>query len=90
MIPLSLQRRVEALLQEHLDKMELASSREGECLRESKSVEGSEYLNSNEDQNQWHDASVMEKILQRRSLRMLNLQRSWKVSFLILPHYSRI
>ncbi|CAA6658489.1 unnamed protein product [Spirodela intermedia] len=79
-IPLSLQRRVEALLQEHLDRMELASVRENNSLLDSSAVKDAEDLNLMENREPGNDASVMEKILQRRSWRLLNLQRSWQES----------
>lgn len=88
MIPLSLQRRVEALLQEHLDRMELASVREDDSLLDSSALKGAEDLNLIGNQEPGNDASVMEKILQRRSWRLLNLQRSWQVKYLLCAVYS--
>ncbi|XP_057980830.1 DExH-box ATP-dependent RNA helicase DExH3 [Malania oleifera] len=73
-IPLSLQRRVEGLLQEHLDRMQLSSGKVG--LADAKAVDPPE----DENPDSFLDGSVMEKILQRRSLRMRNMQRVWQES----------
>ncbi|XP_048231540.1 DExH-box ATP-dependent RNA helicase DExH3 [Ricinus communis] len=75
-IPLSLQRRVESLLQEHLDRTQLSSQEVSDCAADTTS------LNQVEDENpeSFLDGSVMEKILQRRSLRMRNMQRAWQES----------
>ncbi|MQM18183.1 hypothetical protein Taro_051172 [Colocasia esculenta] len=75
-IPLSLQRRVEGLLQEHLDRIELTLDRGSD----NSANEGVEDLNMDESQDPVVDASMMEKILQRKSWRMRNLQRAWQES----------
>ncbi|PKU81642.1 DExH-box ATP-dependent RNA helicase DExH3 isoform X1 [Dendrobium catenatum] len=79
-IPLSLQRRVEGLLQEHIDRIELASSCKYSQMLEgtSSTVDTKEAVD--EKQDTLVDDILMEKILQRRSWRMRNLQRSWQES----------
>lgn len=77
-IPLSLQRRVEGLLQEHLDRIQLSS--EAVTSTDTKVTDQGEDADPNEDPDSFLDGSVMEKVLQRRSLRMRNMQRSWQVS----------
>ncbi|XP_078430848.1 DEA(D/H)-box RNA helicase family protein isoform X2 [Wolffia australiana] len=79
-LPLSLQRRVEALLQEYQDRVEFASSKEIGKALDNSLAESADDLSSSGNQEPWHDASVMTKVLQRRSWRMLNLQRSWQES----------
>lgn len=81
-IPLSLQRRVEGLLQEHLDRMQLSSEKVSGTSCDIKVTDRGEDVHSNEDPDSFLDGSVMEKVLQRRSLRMRNMQRSWQVSFI--------
>ncbi|XP_004301561.1 PREDICTED: probable ATP-dependent RNA helicase DHX36-like [Fragaria vesca subsp. vesca] len=75
-IPLGLQRRVEGLLQEHLDCLLLSSWKVPANLGDS------EYLDQVDKENadSYLDGSVMEKVLQRRSLWMRNLQRAWQES----------
>lgn len=76
-IPLSLQRRVEGFVQEHLDRSLLPFDKD-DGKTESGS-EKAEHVNLDEKQDPLLDESVMEKILQRKSLRMRNFQRSWQV-----------
>lgn len=80
-IPLALQRRVEGLLQEHLDRGELST---GKVLGvgHDKSINQAEDMNLDENADSFLDRSVMEKVLQRRSLRMRNMQRTWMVRFI--------
>ncbi|GMN59197.1 hypothetical protein TIFTF001_028289 [Ficus carica] len=78
-IPLGLQRRVEGLLQEHLDRSELSSGKVTNNLGDDKSIDQVE-MNLDENTDPFFDQSVMEKVLQRRSLRMRNMQRSWQES----------
>ncbi|GLT88688.1 hypothetical protein SLE2022_067030 [Rubroshorea leprosula] len=75
-IPLSLQRRVEGLLQEHLDRMQLSSRK----VSESDGTNSIEDVNLEENPDSFLDSSVMEKVLQRRSLRIRNMQRAWQES----------
>ncbi|PON59154.1 DEA(D/H)-box RNA helicase family protein [Trema orientale] len=75
-IPLGLQRRVEGLLQEHLDRSELVTNSSGD----DKSINQVEDTNLDENADSFLDRSVMEKVLQRRSLRMRNMQRAWMES----------
>ncbi|GJN23317.1 hypothetical protein PR202_gb10954 [Eleusine coracana subsp. coracana] len=76
-IPLSLQRRVEGLVQEHLDRALLP-------LGKSSGMMDSGPEKADKDLDEKHDSlldrSVMEKILQRKSIRMHNFQRSWQES----------
>ncbi|KAG0464187.1 hypothetical protein HPP92_020256 [Vanilla planifolia] len=78
-IPLSLQRRVEGLLQEHVDRMELAACKNSKTLEAKSSTVDVEEL-VDDSQDPLVDDVLMEKILQRRSWRMQNLQRSWQES----------
>lgn len=79
-IPLSLQRRVEGLLQEHLDRTLLKSEKADPTLSELDTKNHVENANTDENGDSFLDASVMEKVLQRQSLRMRNMQRTWQVS----------
>lgn len=79
-IPLSLQRRVEGLLQEHLDRMLLTSYKVNDELEKSSSCKVVEDVEPYESHDSLVDSSVMEKILQRKSTRMRNLQRTWQVN----------
>lgn len=77
-LPLSLQRRVEGLLQEHLDRQQLSSGKANEGVDDSLSPKQTEEL-PDESSDSFLDGSVMEKVLQRRSMRMRNMQRAWQV-----------
>ncbi|XP_028107992.1 DExH-box ATP-dependent RNA helicase DExH3 isoform X1 [Camellia sinensis] len=79
-IPLSLQRRVEGLLQEHLDRMQLSSERVSGTSVDTKATDQVEDVNPDDDPDSFLDGSVMEKVLQRQSLRMRNMQRTWQES----------
>ncbi|XP_057798337.1 DExH-box ATP-dependent RNA helicase DExH3 [Salvia miltiorrhiza] len=79
-IPLSLQRRVESLLQEHLDRTTLNSKKAGQTSNKMESSNPAENVDSTEHADPFLDASVMEKVLQRRSLRLRNMQRTWQES----------
>lgn len=76
-IPLSLQRRVEGLVQEHLDRALLPLDKCGGNLKSGSEM--AENANLDEQHDSLLDRSVMEKILQRKSIRMRNFQRSWQV-----------
>jgi ATP-dependent RNA helicase DHX36 len=76
-IPLSLQRRVEGLVQEHLDRALLPFDKDGG--KTESGSEKAEPVNLDEKQDALLDRSVMEKVLQRKSIRMRNFQRSWQV-----------
>lgn len=78
-IPLGLQRRVEGLLQEHIDRIQLRVGKEGEDAGAVKSADQVEEINPDDNPDLFLDGSVMEKVLQRRSLRMRNMQRAWQV-----------
>ncbi|KAM0929565.1 hypothetical protein ACQ4PT_001604 [Festuca glaucescens] len=77
-IPLSLQRRVEGLVQEHLDRALLPFDKDGG--KTESGSEKTEPANLDERQDPLLDQSVMEKVLQRKSIRMRNFQRSWQES----------
>lgn len=79
-IPLSLQRRVEGLLQEHLDRMQLSSGKASESSTDPGAINKDEYVNPDENLDSFLDGSVMEKVLQRRSLRIRSMQRTWQES----------
>lgn len=76
-IPLSLQRRVEGLLQEHLDRTELVSGNHSDKFGDNLETED---IKTDENEDSLVDGSVMEKILQRKSCRMRNAQRAWQES----------
>ncbi|KAF3499150.1 hypothetical protein F2Q69_00045575 [Brassica cretica] len=78
-LPLSLQRRVEGLLQEHLDRQQLNSGKANESEADSHPPKQTEEL-PDESSDAFLDGSVMEKVLQRRSMRMRNMQRAWQES----------
>ncbi|KAK8504265.1 hypothetical protein V6N13_062615 [Hibiscus sabdariffa] len=77
-VPLGLQRRVECLLQEYLDRLQLNSGKFRENSDDANSQV--EYVNPDESPDSFLENSVMEKVLQRRSLRLRNMQRAWQES----------
>ncbi|KAL2461046.1 DEA(D/H)-box RNA helicase family protein [Abeliophyllum distichum] len=79
-VPLSLQRRVEGLLQEHLDRMMLNSENADDSSAKTVAVDQVKQVNTDENADPFLDGSVMEKVLQRRSLRLRNMQRTWQES----------
>ncbi|KAK6143234.1 hypothetical protein DH2020_023582 [Rehmannia glutinosa] len=79
-IPLSLQRRVEGLLQEHLDRTIVNSEKASDTSDKWEGGNHLENVDTAEHADSFLDGSVMEKVLQRRSLRMRNMQRSWQES----------
>ncbi|KAL5708781.1 RNA helicase [Ranunculus cassubicifolius] len=79
-LPLSLQRRVEGLLQEHIDRMELSSVKTDNDSADTEDVNRIQDANPDENPDSFLDRSVMEKVLQRQSSRMRNFQRSWQES----------
>lgn len=62
-----------------MDRTQLSSGKISENLNESKSINQTEDVNLNENSDSFLDGSVMEKVLQRRSLQMRNMQRAWQV-----------
>lgn len=78
-IPLSVQRRVESLLQEHLDRIKLSPGKCNDSSLECKASDADRNLTLDGDSDSMLDGSVVEKILQRRSLRLRNMQRAWHV-----------
>lgn len=79
-IPLSLQRRVEGLLQEYLDRARLNLGKTNSSSDDAKSIDNVEDINNRELVDPFLDGSVMEKVLQKQSLRMRNMQRAWQES----------
>lgn len=78
-IPLSVQRRVESLLQEHLDRIKLSPGKCNDSSLECKASDADRNLTLDGEADSMLDVSVVEKILQRRSLRLRNMQRAWHV-----------
>lgn len=74
-IPLSLQRRVESLVQDHLDRAMLRSNK----ANDNSMSEDLKEIQPDANQGSLIDECVMEKILHRKSFRMKNLQRTWQV-----------
>ncbi|KAL5716895.1 RNA helicase [Ranunculus cassubicifolius] len=66
-LPLSLQRRVEGLLQEHIDRMELSSVKPDNDSADTEDVNRIQDANPDENPDSFLDRSVMEKVLQRQS-----------------------
>lgn len=88
-IPLSLQRRVEGLVQEHLDRALLSLDKNGGNTESGSEVDKkANSVNMDEQHDSLLDRSVMEKILQRKSIRMRNFQRSWQVCMFHMHHNS--
>ncbi|XVE52389.1 hypothetical protein DITRI_Ditri02bG0118400 [Diplodiscus trichospermus] len=79
-VPLGLQRRVEGLLQDHLDRLQLNFGKDRENSDDGNSNDQAEYVNLDDNPDTFLDNSVMEKVLQRRSLRLRNMQRAWQES----------
>nr|KYP51609.1 putative ATP-dependent RNA helicase DHX36 [Cajanus cajan] len=79
-IPLSLQRRVEGLLQEYLDRLQLNSAKTADSVDDVNSTNQVKDIEMDESADSFVDESVMEKVLQKRSLRMRNMQRAWQES----------
>ncbi|KAJ4978374.1 hypothetical protein NE237_009154 [Protea cynaroides] len=79
-IPLSLQRRAEGLLQEHLDRMQLNSGKVSNNSVDAKVFDQIEEENRDANPDALLDGSMMETVLQRRSWRMRNMQGAWQES----------
>ncbi|KAI4965251.1 hypothetical protein ZWY2020_054938 [Hordeum vulgare] len=86
-IPLSLQRRVEGFVQEHLDRSLLPFDKDSG--KTESGSEKTEHVNLDEKLDPLLDESVMEKILQRKSLRMRNFQRTYKEKERLLAAITR-
>lgn len=67
------------MLQEHLDRTILDYEKAGDSWDKTESNDQAETVDTAENTNSFIDDSVMEKVLQRRSLRMRNMQRAWQV-----------
>ncbi|KAJ3673266.1 hypothetical protein LUZ60_006640 [Juncus effusus] len=80
-IPLSLQRRVESLIQDHLDRAMLRENKNNEKSEgDNCSSEALNEVKPDDKRDSVIDSHLMEKILQRKSSRLRNLQRSWQES----------
>lgn len=75
---------MEGLLQEHCDRIRLSSGKGSDIPNDVKSIEEVKDVNMDECEDPYLDGSVMEKVLQRRSLRMRNMQRAWQVIRIML------
>lgn len=62
--------------------MQLSSGQVTNSSDEAKGNGGFGEVNPEDNPDSLLDGSVMEKVLQRRSLRMRNMQRAWQVSYL--------
>lgn len=63
--------------------MQLSSEKIRDNLAANLVIDQKEDINADENQDPLLDASVMEKILQRKSSRMRNLQMAWQVSHML-------
>ena len=61
----------------------LNSGKENDGSDDAKPIDQVKDVNLDENTDSFVDGSVMEKVLQRRSLRMRNMQRTWRVYLLI-------
>jgi ATP-dependent RNA helicase DHX36 len=68
-------------VQEYLDRLQLNSEKTIDSLDDVNSKNQVKDIDMDENANSFVDESVMEKVLQKRSLRMRNMQRSWQVCF---------
>lgn len=69
------------MLQEYLDRLQLDSAKTSASLDDGNSTNQVKEIDINENDDSFVDESVMEKVLQKRSLRMRNMQRAWQVLF---------
>lgn len=67
------------MLQEHLDRTILNYEKAGDSWDKTESHDQAGNVDTSENEHSFIDDSVMEKVLQRRSLRMRNMQRAWQV-----------
>lgn len=72
------------MLQEYLDRLQLNSEKTTDYLDSMKSTNQVKDIDLEGNADSLVDESVMEKVLQKRSLRMRNMQRAWKVIFLLV------
>ena len=61
--------------------MQLVPGKQGDDVAENKNDVIDEHVHSDEHVDSLLDRSFMEKFLQRRSLRLRNMQRAWQVVF---------
>lgn len=85
-----MQRRVEGLLEEYLDRFQLTFGKSRGDMGADSSIQNVEDVGPDENQEFFVDDLVMEKILQRKSSRMRNLQRSWQVHHFPLTAISKL
>ncbi|KAL5100868.1 hypothetical protein RYX36_005195, partial [Vicia faba] len=74
---------LKGLVQEYLDRLQLNSEKTTDCLDSVNSTNQVKDIDMNENTDSSVEESVMsvmEKVLQKRSLRMRNMQRSWQES----------
>lgn len=71
------------MLQEYLDRLQLNSGKTTDYLDNAKSTNQVKDVEMDKNADSYVDESVMEKVLQKRSLRMRNMQRTWQVCFLL-------
>ena len=69
------------MLQEYLDRLQLNSAKATGSLDDVNSANEVKEIDIDENTDSFVDESVMEKVLQKRSLRMRNMQRAWQVLF---------
>lgn len=67
------------MLQEYLDRLQLKSDKTTDHPDDVKSTKQVKDIYIDENADSYVDESVMEKVLQKRSLRMRNMQRAWQV-----------
>lgn len=70
-------------MQEYLDRIQLNSEKRSDCLDSFNSTNQVKDIDMNENASSFVEESVMEKVLQKRSLRMRNMQRSCQVCFFL-------
>ena len=71
------------MLQEQLDRLQLNSEKTIDNLDYAKFTNPDKDIDMDENADSFVDGSVMEKVLQKRSLRMRNMQRAWQVFIFI-------
>uniref|UniRef100_K7MCW6 RNA helicase n=1 Tax=Glycine max TaxID=3847 RepID=K7MCW6_SOYBN len=66
--------------EEYLDRLQLNSAKTTDSLDDLNSTNQVKDIDMDENADSFVDESVMEKVLQKRSLRMRNMQRAWQES----------
>lgn len=70
------------MLQEYRNRLQLNAGKTTDYLDNVKPTSQVKDVEMDENADSFGDESVMEKVLQERSLRMRNIQRDWQVCFL--------